>query len=125
MEKRFNTTLNVPKLWQSLLEIQSLDDLTAFLEKSPPPEALEENGLIRANWPRPYRNDRRLVHFEEDDYTVSLELISGQENYFTVASIVLPTGERYAHCEVSFSIPGEGILEIQGLATFAWTQHLV
>lgn len=126
MEKKiFSTVLNVPKVWQSLLEIESLDDLTAFLEKSPPPEAVETDGLIRADWPRPFRHDRREISFQEDDYTIFLGLFSGNENYFTMASIVFPNGDRYAHTKVFRKIYPVEVLEISGFGSFVWSQELV
>ncbi len=123
--KTFSTVLNVPKVWQSLLEIESLDDLTAFLEKFPPPEAVESGGLTRADWPRPFRKDRREVSFKEDDYTVCLGLLSGNENYFVLPSIVLPNGDRYAQMEVSHRVYPEEMLEIEGVGRYAWTQQSV
>jgi len=125
MEKRFNTLLIIPKVWKSLLEIESFDDLTAFFELSPPSEALEAGGMTRADWPRPIRNDRREVSFQEDGYTVAVELMSGNENYFMLASVTLPNGERYAHSEVNYVIYPEEILEIRGGPTFTWQQQLL
>jgi hypothetical protein len=125
MEKRFKTVLTVPKVWKSLIEIESFDDLTAFLEKKPPAEAMAAGGLIRPDWPRPLRNDRRVVSFKEDEYAVSLELISGNENYFTLASVALPNGEQYAHADVGLKIDPEEVLEIRGTAKFTWKQQLV
>jgi hypothetical protein len=125
MEKQFTTRLDVPKVWQSLLEIESFDDLTAFFEHTPPTEAREVGGLTRPDWPRPIRNDRREVSFQEDGYTVTLELLSGNQHYFTRATVTLPSGERYAHREVNYRIYPEEILEIRGLAKFTWRQQLV
>lgn len=123
-KKNFSTVLHVPKVWRSLLEIESLDDLTAFLEASPPPEAVETDGLIRADWPRPFRHDRREVSFQEDEYTVCLGLFSGNENYFTMASIVFPNGDRYAHTKVFRRIYPVEVLEISGVGTFVWSQEV-
>jgi hypothetical protein len=125
MEKQFTTRLEVPKVWQSLLEIESFDDLTAFFEHTPPPEARETGGLTQPDWPRPIRNDRREISFQEDGYTVTLALLSGDEHYFTRASVTLPSGERYAHREVNYRIYPVEILEIQGGAKFTWRQELV
>jgi hypothetical protein len=125
MEKRFATPLAVPKVWKSLIEIESFDDLTAFFEQSPPTEALGTEGLTQADWPRPIRHDRREVSFQEDGYTVTLELRSGNESYFTLASVTLPSGDRYAHTEVGYVLYPEEILEIRGMAKFVWKQQLV
>jgi hypothetical protein len=125
VEKRFKTVLTVPKVWKSLLEIQSFDDLTAFLEKKPSAEAIGPHGIVRPDWPRPILNDHREVCFTEDDYTVFLELISGKENYATLASVVLPTGQRYAHADLDFDVPPVEILEIPDLAKFIWKQQLI
>ena len=125
MEKKFTHTLNVPKVWKSLLDIESFDDLSAFLESEPPPQALEPNGLTRADWSRPIRHDRRKVSFEEEGHKVCLELISGDDKYFAVPSLELPNGERYAPTDVEFDVSAEEILEIRGIARFVWKQQLV
>ena len=124
MKKRFTKTLNIPHVWRSLLQIESFDDLSPFLEPTPPTEAIEADGLTRADWSRPIRHDRRQVSFKEDGHVVSLELISGNENYFTVPSLQLPNGDRYARPEVEFEIPPEETLEVQGVAEFVWRQQL-
>jgi len=125
MDKRFQTVLEIPDVWNSLLGIQSLDDLSSFLEPAPPAEAVENGGLTRADWPKPLRNDRREVSFEEDGYTVALELLSGHENYFFIAALSLPTGERYASTTVAYKIRSEELIEIRGVGKFRWRQQLV
>ena len=125
MDKRFQTILEVPEVWEPLLGIQSLDDLSSFLEFAPPAEALVAGGLTRADWPKPFRNDRRDVSFSEDDYVISLQLLSGRENYFVVSTITLPNGDRYAQTGVGNRIRGEEVLEIRGLGKFRWRQTLV
>jgi hypothetical protein len=124
IEKRFQTILTVPKVWSSLLEIQSFDDLGAFLERRPPPEASGLQVMTKADYPRPIQYDRREVSFSEDDCTICLELISGNENYYTLPSVILPTGERYAQSEVSYEVAPKVTLEIRGLAKFTWQQKL-
>lgn len=124
MDKRFQTVLEVPDVWNSLLGIQSLDDLSSFLQPAPP-ESLISGGLTRAGWPKPSRNDRREVSFSEDDHVVALELLSGQENYFVVSTLTLPNGERYAQTTVGYQIRGEEELEIRGHGKFRWRQELV
>ena len=125
MDKRFQSILEVPEVWESLLGIQSLDDLSSFLEPAPPPQALMAGGLTRADWSKPFRNDRREVSFSEDDYVVALELLSGRENYFIVSTITLPNGDRYAQTGVGYRIRGEEVLEIRGLGKFRWKQTLI
>jgi hypothetical protein len=124
IEKRFQTVLIVPKVWSSLLEIQSFDDVGAFLERRPPPEASGLQVMTKADYPRPIQHDHREVSFAEDDCIVCLDLVSGTENYYTVGSIVLPTGERYAQPEVSYEVARKVTLEILGLAKFTWQQKL-
>jgi hypothetical protein len=123
--KMFSTVLLIPKLWQSLLAIESFDDLSLFLQKQAPREALELDGTTRPDWPRPIVNDRRKVSFIQDEHTVALELLSGNDHYFVRASVVLPSGEMYAHTEISYNIAAEEILEVQGLGKFVWRQELV
>jgi hypothetical protein len=125
IEKKFNTVLSVPRVWKSLLEIESFDDLTAFLERRPPPESVGLQGLTQPEWPRPIQHDRREVSFVEDGYTVCLGLISGDERYFALPSVVFPTGERYAHQEAGLEVSPEEILEIEEKAKFSWRQRLV
>ena len=125
IEKRFATILAVPRVWQSLLEIQSFDDLTAFLVDFPPPEVIEPGGFTRADWPRPVRNDRRRVSFSEDEHTVMLELISGNGHYFAQPSILLPTGDRYARSSGELQVRPEEVLAIAGMGRFIWRQELV
>lgn len=124
IEKRFQTVLTVPKVWSSLLGIQSFDDLGAFLERRPPPKASGLQVMTKADYPRPIQHDRREVSFSEDDCIACLELISGNENYYTLASIILPTGERYAQSEVSYEVKPKVTLEIRDLAKFTWQQKL-
>ena len=124
-EKKFSTVLMVPKLWQSLLAIESFDDLSLFLHKEAPGEALELDGTTRPDWPRPIMNDRRKVFFTEDEHTVVLELLSGDDHYFVRGSVVLPTGETYAHSEIGHEVAAEEILEVRGLEKFSWRQELV
>jgi hypothetical protein len=124
-EKRFKTVLSVPKVWQSLLEIQSFDDLSLFLQQKAPPEAVGLDGFTLADWPRPIVNDHRKVSFTEDEHMVALELLSGNDHYFALASVVLPTGEKYAHSGISHDIASVEVLEIPGVAKFAWHQRLI
>lgn len=123
--KQFETVLSVPRVWQSLLEIESFDDLTAFLADSPPPEVTEAGGFTQADWPRPVRNDRRRVSFSEDEHTVMLELISGNGHYFTQPSIFLPNGDRYARSAGESQVRSKEKLEISGIGTYIWRQELV
>ena len=125
VEKRFKTALAVPRVWQSLLEIQSFDDLTAFLADFPPATVVEPGGFTRADWPRPVRNDHRAVSFSEDDHTVMLELLSGTGHYFVQPSVLLPDGDRYALPTAESQVHPEEVLAIPGTATFVWRQELV
>ncbi|MEO7697889.1 MAG: hypothetical protein ABIZ04_01560 [Opitutus sp.] len=124
MEKHFKTVLRIPRVWKTLLEVGSFDDLTGFLEPAPPAQALERGGSTRADWPRPLRHDHRRVSFQEDGYTVSQELKSGDDHYYTVASVVLPNGERYAHTDANFEIHRRERLEVRDLGHFSWVQRL-
>jgi hypothetical protein len=124
VEKRFQTVLTVPRVWRSLLEIQSFDDLGAFLERRRRPEQIGLQMLTQADYSRPIQNDRREVSFAEEGYTVSLELMSGNEYYFALPSIVLPTGERYEQADVSRVIAPKVTLEIPGLAKYTWQQKM-
>ena len=123
--KRFETVLFVPRVWQSLLEILSFDDLTAFLAGSPPPEVTEAGGFTRADWPRPVRNDHRRVSFSEDEYTVMLELMSGNGHYFAQPSIFLPNGDHYARSAGESPVRSKEKVEISGIGTFIWRQEFV
>jgi hypothetical protein len=111
-------------VWGSLLEIQSFDDLGAFLERRPPTQANGLQLMTKADHPRPIQYDRREVSFTEDDYTVCLELISGNENYFTIASITLPTGEKYARSEATCVVESKVTLEVPGVAKYTWRQKM-
>ena len=124
IEKRFQSVLTVPKVWQSLLEIESFDDLSLFLQKKAPPEAMDLGGLTVPEWPRPIVNDRRPVSFNEAEHTVALQLISGTGNYFALASVTLPSGDQYAHTDVRHEIVDEERLEIRGVGSFVWRQRL-
>ena len=125
MDKRFQSVLTVPKVWQSLLEIESFDDLSLFLQKEAPPEAVGLDGLTVPEWPRPIVNDLREVSFDEDEHAVALQLISGTGNYFAVASVTLPSGDQYAHSDPRHEIVEEERLEIRGVGKFVWRQRLV
>lgn len=124
MEKKFKKTLYVPQVWRSLLEIDTFDDLSPFLQPAPPVEAIEAGGLTRPDWSRPIRHDHRMVSFEEEGHVVALELVSGDENYFAVPSLQLPNGDRYAPRDVELDILPEETLEVKGVAKFVWRQKL-
>lgn len=121
MIKAFTSTLEVPKAWKALLDQMYITDTPCVTEAKP--EALDENGNVKNDWPHPFQDDRRSVEFTEDGYTVILFLFSERRNYWLEALIVEPTGRE--HVCVRHGLDEDVMKVWSGEMVFTWKQKLV
>ena len=121
----FSQTLKIPQVWQQLLEIEDFDTLhPQGLTKHAfaPPEAKDEHGNVKPDWPKPLRDDQREVWIEENGYTAILQLNSGDHNYWTTAIVRGPNGFQIESDEPG-DISNEESLQF-GNTQFRWKQDL-
>ena len=122
----FGTVLEVPKAWQKLLNIEAFSDLKSLPKKSNSGgAALDKSGNVKSAWPHPLRDDSRTVSFKEAGHTVALQLLSGNENYWTTARVTLPDGRELEADEAGFDVSEEEAIEIPGNFRYVWKQQLV
>lgn len=129
MEILLPSPLKIPSIWKQLLDIEDFDALPSYPEKAHlsrivPQPYLDEAGGVRADWPHPLRDDCRQVGLKVDGYLVRLTLVSGNNNYFTQVTVVLPDGRELCPDEPSFDLDDEDSVR-EGDLVVRWKQELV